>query len=379
LKIAFLTTGIYPLVIGGMQKHAFYFIKYLASRGIELDIYHFASEVSDYSKLPEQYSSEELKHINFIPFDFPRLFRFPGHYILASYLLSKRYYKVFHKNSYDLIYAKGFTSWYFLRNRKSSSPKVFAQFHGLEMFQKTFDFKSKLKSLPLRFTVRQIIKRVDYIFTYGGKIHELHKFIGCNENQLIPTSGFIPLDSIKAKPILIKNHIRNFLFIGRNERRKGYEELAIVIQELIPNYEFNFSFVGDIPNVSRIRNKNITYYGPISNKADYEKVILKADILVLPSISEGFPTVIIEAMAKGLSVIATDVGANETAVSADNGWLIKANDRNELKSAMIEALSLTPKELYNKKEASLEIVRNKFCWENNIDSIIDNFVRAAEN
>ena len=44
-------------------------------------------------------------------------------------------------------------------------------------------------------------------------------------------------------------------------------------------------------------------------------ILDSADTLVLPSISEGMPNVILEAMSRGLSIIATDVGANSLMVS----------------------------------------------------------------
>ena len=46
-----------------------------------------------------------------------------------------------------------------------------------------------------------------------------------------------------------------------------------------------------------------------------------SDVLVVPSLSEGMPTVILEAMARGKAVIATDVGAVSDLVSEEE-WCV---------------------------------------------------------
>ena len=47
------------------------------------------------------------------------------------------------------------------------------------------------------------------------------------------------------------------------------------------------------------------------------------DILLCPSYSEGMPNVILEAMSRGLAIIATNVGAIRLLVSEDNGVLLQ--------------------------------------------------------
>ena len=44
MHIALLTDGIFPFVIGGIQKHSYYLVKYLAQEGIKVDLYHYKPE-----------------------------------------------------------------------------------------------------------------------------------------------------------------------------------------------------------------------------------------------------------------------------------------------------------------------------------------------
>ena len=84
-------------------------------------------------------------------------------------------------------------------------------------------------------------------------------------------------------------------------------------------------------------------------------------MLVCPSWSEGFPNVILEAMASGLAIIATHVGAVAAMVSDKNGWLIEPTNKQQLEIALINAID--SKELISKKEYSLQLVQSTFNWE----------------
>jgi uncharacterized membrane protein YqjE len=90
--------------------------------------------------------------------------------------------------------------------------------------------------------------------------------------------------------------------------------------------------------------------------------ILLLSLAAAWGLSEGMPTVILEAMARGLVVIASDVGAVDELVSADNGWLIPPGNPDALKDAMTAALALNAQELEDKKRASIAMVSSRFKW-----------------
>ena len=111
----------------------------------------------------------------------------------------------------------------------------------------------------------------------------------------------------------------------------------------INNPNFEFHFVGPIPRT--INQKNIHYHGVIQNENELKQIFDFADSLVLPSISEGMPNVILEAMSRGLSIITTDVGANSLMVSELNGVLIKNNYYRTVFEAMKKIINLSNNEL----------------------------------
>src|SRR5207237_448260 len=78
----------------------------------------------------------------------------------------------------------------------------------------------------------------------------------------------------------------------------------------------------------------ITFHGELKNVA---QVIARARLFVLPSINEGLPLALLEAMATGVPVVATDVGGNrEVVVSGRTGLLVPARDSERLSLALME-------------------------------------------
>ncbi|MBN1479388.1 glycosyltransferase family 4 protein [candidate division KSB1 bacterium] len=106
------------------------------------------------------------------------------------------------------------------------------------------------------------------------------------------------------------------LFVGRVFKEKGIYELADCFIKLCPIYpDLSLVFVGEeieketlIGRFARssVQHKvHFTGIQPYQHVACYMKI---SSLLVLPSWAEGLPNVILEAMAVGLPVVATDVG-----------------------------------------------------------------------
>ena len=71
------------------------------------------------------------------------------------------------------------------------------------------------------------------------------------------------------------------------------------------------------------------------------RVYSAADLVVMSSISEGFPYAVIEAMLCGAAIVATDVGGVAEALGG-TGSIVPANRPIELAEAIVQMLSLTP-------------------------------------
>lgn len=81
---------------------------------------------------------------------------------------------------------------------------------------------------------------------------------------------------------------------------------------------------------------NTLFVGP---RLDLPELLKLFDLYVLPSLWEGLPMVLLEAMAAGCPIVATDVGGNSLAIKhGENGSLIAAGDHEILASEVIKVL-----------------------------------------
>lgn len=370
MKILILTDGISPFVIGGMQKHSFYLAKFLALRSHEVTLVHCVPFGKTLPSQEETVAAMDLPvghSFTSVALHFPQAGAMPGHYLKESYLYSQNIYNRFKDrlNEFDFIYAKGFAAWYLLAQKAKGvlMPNVGIKFHGYEMFQPPASLKSRIHHWLLRGPVKWNNRNADYVFSYGGKITPIIESIGVSKSKIIEIPTGIESNWLSSK--LNSNSESNiqFVFVGRFERRKGIEELNKALMSILPAGGFHFHFVGPVPPSQKIKSELITYHGAISEKKELQAVLDQCQVIVVPSHSEGMPNVIMEGMARGLAVIATDVGAVSVVVDQSNGWLIKPGSVEDLQNALTDALRITPDEIVEKRKNSQEKI-SKFFWEN---------------
>ncbi len=377
MRIALFTDGIYPYVIGGMQKHSFYLAKYFALNKIEVDLYHTAKSSSAIGNF-SCFSDDEKKYITSVFVDYPAVGEVPGHYIREMYTYSKAIFEQFEKQKLvDFIYVQGLCGMYLLENKNKTTVPVGINFHGLEMFQQTANLKSKLEQYLFKRPVTSSMQNADIVFSLGGKLSDIIRSRGVANNKIIQIPIGIDETWIRTLPVKT-NAKRKFVFVGRYERRKGIEELTQVIKQLLPSNNFTFEFVGDIADDKRIISKNVFYHGSISDVSKIKSILAEADVLVCPSYSEGMPTVILEAMASGLAIIASRVGAVEEEVDATNGLLISPGNKEELKQAINRLIQLPSSDFELLKNNSINKIKNNFLWNKIILKTIDEINKAID-
>lgn len=366
MRVALITDGIAPYVLGGMQKHSFYLAKYFAKNKIYVDLVHYNDSIYNINNL-EFFTEEEKAYIHSIVLQFPTSAKFPGHYVYKSYKYSCLAFDAIKDklSTYDFIYTKGFTGWKLITEKYKGNIKcckIGVKFHGYEMFQIAPEAKAKLQQFILRPFVKKLSQQADVVFSYGGKITDIIKSIGVNPKHIIEIPSGVEKEFIGNKIASHYESYRKFVFLGRAERRKGIIELNEVLQKLIAQKQnFKFEFIGPIPDSTKIHHDSIIYHGEIRDPQKIKSLLSQNDVLVCPSWSEGFPNVILEAMASGLAIIATNVGAIAAMVSTKNGWLIEPANKQQLENIIIEAINF--KDLTSKKEQSLQLVQSTFNWD----------------
>lgn len=132
---------------------------------------------------------------------------------------------------------------------------------------------------------------------------------------------------------VIEDRISNILFVGHVEEAKGCD----VILETAKSFpEIQFTLLGFIDDKIKKLGKpdNVFLLGEVS-KERVKSEMMKADLFLFPSHTEGFPTVILEAMAFGLPIISTPVGAIPDMIEDAGGVLVPVNDAAAAKKAIL--------------------------------------------
>lgn len=204
-------------------------------------------------------------------------------------------------------------------------------------------------------------RNANVVFSYGGQITEIIKKIGVPEEKIVEIGSGVDDSWIVDKP---KAEVgpRKFLFVGRAERRKGINELMSSI-EVLAETKSEMHWVGPVYQNKATANSLNIFHGEISDTEELKAIFDQCQVLITPSHSEGMPNVILEAMARGLAVISTAVGAIPEMISDENGRLIKPGSKKELRKAIREIATLSPSELMKLRMESLKIVREKFSWD----------------
>ena len=370
MRIAFITDGISPYVVGGMQKHSASLAVNLVKAGHKIDLFHF---VDKSQKIP---SATEVNNVlfngtnsfeNIFCCYFPTTLRFPGHYLLNSYRYSNWIYKsiINEIDDFDFIYAKGFSAWKLLKYRKTFKVKIGIKFHGYEMYQYPPNLKISLQHFMLRPFVKWNNNKADFIFSYGSKVTEIINNLNVPKNKVIELPSAISRSWLREiSQIKVNNKLR-FLFIGRNERRKGINEIFDTLSTFnIDKFYFEFHFIGPVEekDLSIPSNIQVYFHGLVKDENEKKKIIDKSDVLVCPSYSEGMPNVIIESMARGLAIIASDVGAVSLLVDSNNGILMNTVNSTILKRSILKMLENKSKLLAMKK-VSISRIEKKYTWD----------------
>jgi glycosyltransferase involved in cell wall biosynthesis len=383
MRIAILSDGVHPYVVGGMQRHTFYLVKYLAQRKINVTLYHFNQSNLDINQL-EIFSDEEKEMIESIVIDFPKGDKFPGHYIRSSYNYSELIFENIQSRlqEFDFIYTKGFSGWKLIEEKKKNHlncPPIGVKFHGYEMFQKQANFKSYLASLLLKNPVKWISLNADYVFSYGSKITEIIKQLGVSNNRIVEIPAGIEVSWLIQSEITV-SETRSFVFLGRYERRKGVEELNKALKALIKtNKNFVFHFIGPFEEQLKVKSDKIIYHGKITDNSKIKEILDQSDFLLSPSWSEGMPNVILEGMARACCIICTNVGANSIMVDNSNGRFVEVGNVNDIFEALQWAIDLDMNSVLKMKQHSLNKVQNKLLYQNIIDMFVNSILTIKKN
>lgn len=179
------------------------------------------------------------------------------------------------------------------------------------------------------------------------------------------------------KELLIKDDEHILLFVGRLHEIKGLIYLVSAMKVIHENDNISrLIIVGNDQGQRKVLDdliaklqleKNISFIPETSHEKVF-RYMRASDIFILPSLSEGFPMVLLEAMSSGIPIIASDTGGiSEIVRDSWNGFLVRTRNPEDIAEKTL--LLLNDNSLRKKiSENNLADVQ-KYTWDTIIPRI----------
>lgn len=183
-----------------------------------------------------------------------------------------------------------------------------------------------------------------------------------SENRVWVLPNWISIDRFyawagrkkEARDLLgFPEHARIILFLHHLSKRKGADMIAPVASYFTNDADILFVVAGAGPLQNSIKGSNIRYVGEVANE-DVPIYFAAADIFFMPSEEEGFPHVLLEAMAVGVPIVASDVGGVREIVSSGVQKFITEQDVQEFQKNITLLL--------NNSELRKILAREEMTW-----------------
>ena len=230
--------------------------------------------------------------------------------------------------------------------------------------------------------IKKVLAKADSIVVIDPVSFQTLKDEGYKNVTFLPnplSPGVV--DIIKNNPE-IERQPNKILFVGHAIITKGIFELMSATKDI---NGIEVHIIGPIPvevenelKLEMADSQNKYFLVGVKNHEKVIKEMLSSRIFVLPSYTEGFPNVILESMASGCCIIATDVGAMPEMLDANStapcGHIIKPKNAEQLKEAILKT--------FRNKEESDQMARNarrKVNGKYQIDSVAEQLINIWKN
>jgi glycosyltransferase involved in cell wall biosynthesis len=203
---------------------------------------------------------------------------------------------------------------------------------------------------------RAVLREADFLVTVNGDLRLKAVAMGAPEEKTravvngCDLTVFHARDRLEARRKLgIDPASQVVLYIGRMDMKKGLRELVEAAALLRPERaNLHLYLIGEGPDrpliLSAIQANNATGYIHALPACAFDEVAVwmaAADLVTLPSYMEGCPNVVLEALASGRPVVATNVGGIPEILSEECGRLVPPRSPGKLAQALASVLDKT--------------------------------------
>jgi glycosyltransferase involved in cell wall biosynthesis len=204
-----------------------------------------------------------------------------------------------------------------------------------------------------RLAYRQALQFVDRVVCVSQEVYNTHLAAGVPAEKLSVVRNGISVPTpvpdragVRARLGLMPE-AKVVLTVARMTEQKGHTYLLAAVPAILASVpEAHFVWVGDGPLAGALHAQmeglgiappRVIFAG---RRSDVPDLLAACDVFVLPSLYEGLPLVVLEALANGALVVGTRVcGTSEAIEDGVTGRLVPARESGALAAAVIEALT----------------------------------------
>ena len=208
------------------------------------------------------------------------------------------------------------------------------------------EFKIFYNNAPkLQGFIKYILRKADVLIVLSSQWQVyFDELVGYPKSVIVNN----PINLPASQPVVQRSFPLKMLYLNRIYQAKGIYDLMEVFMEnrTVLEGKINLLIAGDGENeiVRQYIDRNqlgeiINFVGWVSGNQK-DALIQESDFFALTSYNEGLPMSILEAMAFGKPILATEVGGIPQIVHPDeNGWLLNPGDKNAIMQVLLQIIN----------------------------------------
>jgi len=258
-----------------------------------------------------------------------------------------RYTKDFaEKHDFDVVHSHGykFNILFGLMSKRDRFKCYCATVHG-------YVSAPKFSKMALyQYLDKQSLKKLNKIFLVSKNMERLSSIqeLASDKYTVIENGigGYTPRCTIEKRlMVFLQNKTTRLMAVGRLAVEKSFDTLIDALPKLIENDQNTVLVIfGAGSEEHRLREKitqlglanHVLLFGFVESLVGY---FSHFDVFIMPSITEGTPIALLEAMQARVPCVVTNVGGMPHMLSHDNGgWIVPPKDPSALQSAIAKSL-----------------------------------------
>lgn len=233
--------------------------------------------------------------------------------------------------------------------------------------------------LKNKFLFKFLLKRIDKIFCVSFQIkNDLNNHYPYLKEKIFVTGNGVDTKFYKFKNIKKKNYL---LAIGNIRWQKDYQTLIKAFSIVLEKYPFLILKIAGynleqneyykiLETTKKCKlQKKVDFIG-YKNQKNIRNLLYESKILILSSVSEGLPKVILESISCGTPIISSNVGDNKI-ILKKKGLIFKKKNYKELSLKILKLLD--DKKMYKSFKKQCLKDKENFSWQSISEKILEHY------